>query len=390
MLRLSCCACLALLALAGLVVADQVKGKVKSVNAEKGSVTVTVGKDDREFAVAASAKVLGSDGKELKDRLKNKAFTAGAPISVTVEKEAVTEVKVGYPPNGFLDADSAGPDFAVQGEYEGTVAGKKWGAEVIAQNAEGQFQVQFLAGGLPGAGWDGKTIVKGTAVTADGKTAVSGEWKGSIADGKLTGKTSDGAEFTLSHVLRGSPTMGAKPPSGAIVLFDGSNVDEWPGGQLVEGKYLLAGPKSKRAFQDFKLHLEFRMPFRDRSAGNSGVYIQERYEIQIINSFGHLPARNNGCGSIYTARAEDVNMTLPPLAWQSYDIDFTAPRWDEQGKKTKNAVVTVLHNGVVVHDKAEVKDKTGAGKPEGPSAAPIYLQNHGSPVYFRNIWVVAP
>jgi hypothetical protein len=78
------------------------------------------------------------------------------------------------------------------------------------------------------------------------------------------------------------------------------------------------------------------------------------------------------------------------LSWQTYDIEFTAPRWDEQGKKLKNAVVTVLHNGVIVHDKIEMKSKTGNGKPEAPTPAPIYLQNHGSPVYYRNVWVVAP
>jgi hypothetical protein len=367
MLRQLVAAALCLPALAGLVLAEPIRGKVKAADAARETITITTDKQDRELAIVAATRIVGSDGKELKDRLKNKAFLPGAPVVVTLDKDAkVAELKVGYPPMGYLDEAAAGPDALIQGEYEGTIAGKKWGAQVAALNAEGLFTVQFLGGGLPG------------------------DWKGTLAAGKLAGKTGDGSDFTLARVERGSPTLGAKPPPGAIVLFDGNGLEEWPGGQLVEGKYLAPGFRTKRTFNDFKLHLEFRLPFRDRANGNSGVYLLERYEIQIFNSFGHLPARNNGCGSIYTTRAEDVNMTYPPLAWQTYDIEFAAPRWDEQGKKIKNAVVTVLHNGVVVHDKVEVQNKTGNGKPEGATAAPIYLQNHGSPVQYRNIWVVTP
>jgi hypothetical protein len=387
---------LILLLAAAALPAEQYKGKLKSVAAGKSTLTLTIGKNSREFAVPADARVVGAAGKELPQRLGAKLFVPGAQVQVTTEtqdgKEIVKEVRVldFFPATGFLDAAEAGPDFAVQGEYEGMVSGKgKLGAQVIAQE-EGQFQVIYLPGGLPGAGWEGKNEVRATAKTESGMTTVAGTWTGSIADGKLTGKTADGQGFTLSRVVRRSSTEGLKPPPGAIVLFDGSNVDEWTGGQLVEKQYLLAGCRTKRTFQDFKIHMEFRLPFRDKSQGNSGVYMQERYEIQIINSFGKLPPPSNGMASIYTARAPSVNMTFPPLSWQTYDIDFKAPRWDSAGKKLSNAVVTVKHNGVTVHDAVELKNKTGNGKAEGPEPLPIHLQNHGSPVYFRNIWVVVP
>src|SRR5262249_22625412 len=137
--------------------------------------------------------------------------------------------------------------------------------------------------------------------------------------------------------------------------------------------------------------VEFRLPFRPasrgQSRGNSGVYIQRRYEIQILDSFG-LDPKHDDCGSIYEQTAPAVNMCLPPLSWQTYDIDFTAAGVDESGKKTASARVTVVHNGVTIHDNAEIKGTTGLGRKEEDKPAPLYLQNHGNPVYFRNIWLV--
>lgn len=387
-----------LLSLAAIAArADQVKGKIKTVAADKDSLTITVGKADQQLTIPADAKVLSAYGKELPERLKHKIFQAGVQVLLTTEKvdgkDIVKEVKLldAAPPQGYLDAAEAGPDFAIQGEYEGTIAGKdKLAAQVVA-GGPGQFSVLFLSGGLPGAGWDSKTVTKATAKSGDSKTAVSGgNWIGTIADGKLTGTTAGGEEFMLSRVVRHSATEGAKPPSGAIVLFDGSKLDEWTNGKLIDNQYLLAGGTTKRKVQDFKLHAEFRLPFRDRSEGNSGVYMQQRYEIQIIDSFGHFPPRKGGCGAIYEQTAASVNMSFPPLSWQTYDIDFKAAKWDAAGKKTANARVTVLFNGVKVHDDAEIKDKTGAGQEEKPTPAAIYLQHHGSAVWFRNVWLVLP
>ena len=294
------------------------------------------------------------------------------------------------------DPTLAGPDFAVQGEYEGQLGDKdsmKVGAQVIALG-DGKFEIIFLTGGLPGAGWDGKTKAKASAKTEGGKTVISGDkCTGEIVDGKSTGKM-DGLLFTLKHVVRKSPTLGAKPPEGADVLFDGTeaSLGNWNPGVMVEGDLLKMGTVSKKAYKDFKLHIEFRIPympkFRGQGRGNSGVYLQDRYEVQVLDSFG-LEAKNNECGGIYEQLAPAVSASFPPLSWQTYDIEFKAARF-EDGKKTANAVVTLLQNGIKIFDKAEIKKSTpGRNQTEDAKPGPIHLQDHGGDkVYFRNIWVV--
>ena len=149
---------------------------------------------------------------------------------------------------------------------------------------------------------------------------------------------------------------------------------------------------TRKAFRDFKLHIEFRTPFmpeaRGQGRGNSGVYLQNRYEIQVLDSYG-LDPKDNECGGIYQVGAPLVNMCYPPLQWQTYDITFQAPRFDGGGNKQKDAVVTVVHNGVTIHDQREIPRPTG-GALDNDVAAPggLYLQDHGNLVQFRSIWLV--
>ena len=117
------------------------------------------------------------------------------------------------------------------------------------------------------------------------------------------------------------------------------------------------------------------------------MYIQSRYEVQILDSFG-LEGKNNECGGIYSIAEPDVNMCFPPLTWQTYDYEFTAAKYDDEGTKTENARVTIRHNGVVIHDSLELPHGTPGRAKEGPGPAPLYLQGHGNPVVFRNIWAV--
>ncbi len=289
-------------------------------------------------------------------------------------------------PAKAADADT---DFAHQGEYAGMVGGKKMGLQLVAEG-EGKFKAVLYPGGLPGAGWDGRRDgrVKGTGHSEGGNVRISlGSQSGVLRNGKVT-MGSD----TLERVARVSPTMGAKAPEGAVVLFDGSNADAWNGSGMSEDKLLKEGQDSKRKFGSYHLHLEFMLPYkpkaRGQDRGNSGFYNQSRFEVQVLDSFG-LEGENNECGGIYSIKAPDLNMCLPPLVWQTYDIDFTAAKFDGSGKKTANAKVTVKHNGVVIHDGVELPQSTTAAPlGDGPEPGPLHLQNHGNPVRYRNIWLV--
>jgi hypothetical protein len=290
-------------------------------------------------------------------------------------------------------------DFDIQGEYEGEIVlnsgPRKVGVQVVAKG-EGTFALKLMTGGLPGAGWDGKEFQALDAKRGDdGTVAIAGKnHSGTIGGGKLVLKDGMKIDTTLSKVARTSPTIGAKPPEGANVLFATPGDEaKWNNGKLVElsdGKFLNNGITSKDTFGNFKAHIEFRLPWMPNSSGqgrgNSGFYLQNRYELQILDSFG-LKGENNECGGIYTKHKPLVNMCLPPMVWQTYDIEFTAAKYDGD-KKTANAKVTVLHNGVKIHDNAELNGPTGGGQPEKPTPGPIQLQNHGDPLVFRNVWVL--
>lgn len=286
------------------------------------------------------------------------------------------------------DAASAGEDFQIQGEY----AGEKCGAQILALGG-GKFRLVGWEGGLPGATPDAKKSQEMEGTLENGAVHFkNGTSEATIRGGELQSKDTDGQARTLKKVERKSPTLGAKPPEGALVLFDGTGTDEWKDGAMDAEKNLQRGTVSKREFGDFTLHLEFRTAFmpteRGQRRSNSGVYLQDRYEVQVLDSIG-LKGETNECGGIYTKHRPLVNMCFPPLSWQTYDIEFEAAKWDADGKKTRNAIVTVKHNGVLIHDHVEVNGSTqSSGRKEGPGPGPIQLQNHGSPVAYRNIWIV--
>lgn len=296
----------------------------------------------------------------------------------------------------YTNAKDAGPDFAVQGEYVGAApedSNEKSGAQVIALG-DGKFDVVAFKGGLPGAGWSrGDETKRGTGELKDGVVHIKGDdWEATIQEGVLAVMQDGKKVAELKKIERKSPTLGAKPPEGATVLFDGTTADHFENGKLVEDNLLSASnPESKLKLGDHSLHLEFRTPFmpksRGQARGNSGVYVQGRYEVQVLDSFG-LEGKDNECGGIYSISEPAVNMCLPPLSWQTYDFDFKSAKYDGDGKKTENARVTIKHNGVVIHDDLELKSGTPGRHPEGPEKKGVYLQDHGNPVVFRNIWVV--
>jgi hypothetical protein len=297
----------------------------------------------------------------------------------------------------------ASDDF--MGDYQGTIRSAN-GAEsgIVAQVmalGDGAYQANLLAEFDQRA--EPLAVLEGTL---EGDKVVFGQsatLEGDCLAGKLDG------EFEMKKVFRRSPTLGAAPPEGAIVLFDGTSTDQW---LKLDRKTQETGPcewtiaedgameiipgrgwaRTEREFLDIRLHMEFRTPFvptaRGQARGNSGVYIQGRYEAQILDSYG-LEGKDNECGGLYKIAVPLVNMCFPPLQWQTYDIVFHAPRFDGDGARTTEARLTVEHNGVTIHDDVALPGPTHVAPFKGSGApGPIVLQDHGWPVRFRNIWVV--
>ncbi|MBL9090412.1 MAG: DUF1080 domain-containing protein [Planctomycetaceae bacterium] len=317
------------------------------------------------------------------------ALLAIAVFSFAASSQAAAPAK--FPT--YTTLAEAGDDYFFQGEFSGnTVTYGSTGLQVVAQG-DGQFQGILYAGGLPGEGghWSrhatfaGKRDASTLKLVGDGVTL-------DVQLGLAVLRDPAGRQLgVLRRAMRTSPTMGLQPPPGAIVLFDGTSTAEFDEkAQISPSGNLMHGTMTKRPVGDFRLHLEFRLPYMPtatgQARGNSGVYIQRRYEVQVLDSFG-LEGVHNECGGLYKTKAPDINMCLPPLVWQTYDIDFRAARFNATGQKTADAVITVVHNGVTVQNNVAIPNKTGGGQPEGPEPLPILLQDHNNPVEYRNVWL---
>ncbi len=299
----------------------------------------------------------------------------------------------------YTDLNEVDSDYAFQGEYRGwqrsrpsARSSEPVAIQVIALG-EGKFAATKYYGGLPGEGWFGGTRYEMTGeMTGDVVTLHSEEYDVIVEKESAMIMTRDGRRAgELQKTRRVSPTMGARPPEGAVVLFDGTNTSHFKNGKMTKDGLLMAGTETKVGYQSFRLHAEFRLPYkpmaRGQGRGNSGFYLQSRYEVQVLDSFG-LEGVENECGALYKTRRPDFNMCLPPLVWQTYDIDLSSPKFDKDGNKTENMRISVWHNGVLIHNNVEIPHKTGAGKPEAPSPLPTKLQDHGNPVVYRNLWIV--
>ncbi len=303
----------------------------------------------------------------------------------------------------------AADDDKVMGVYEGAFDGGGWDGKTIRAQvrAESKFaQVAVIKVGdgtqevrveVPGKGREGRFTFTGEVDLGalGGKAEVSGKIAGETFTGVI--KTRKEAPFTLKRTFPEPPTRGMAAPEGAVALYDGTNLDQhwnliphWcpqPDGSV---QICNTNLQTKEEFGSGLYHIEFMTPFlpeeRGQGRGNSGCYVLGRYEVQVLDNFGWEP-KDNLCGGIYQKAVPIADAVLPPLQWQTYDITFTAAQYDAAGNKTANARITVVHNGVTVHDNVELDSPTPGGVSDQDAAkGPLFFQDHGNTVKFRNIW----
>lgn len=305
---------------------------------------------------------------------------------------------------GSLSLDGQKKDVAV---YMIPLGGGKYEARFVADFAQRGPYLHQLKGEIRGGQFkfmDNIPFDVGriTGATEKGVVLDAALWAGPVTDGAVKGAILGKlrGEFELKQTQRTSPNLGKAPPAGAIVLFDGTNLDAWRHQDGKPAKWKINPAEktmevsggnlvTREKFGSHRLHIEFRLPYMPTSfgqgRGNSGVYPQGRYEVQVLDSYG-LEGADNECGGIYTVSRPKVNMCFPPLQWQSYDIEFTAAKFDASGKKIAPAHVVVNHNGVVVQDADLPRTTGGAINDREAEPESLLLQDHGNPVQFRNIW----
>jgi hypothetical protein len=299
---------------------------------------------------------------------------------------------------------AASAEDAFQGLYEGACKDAKGEHKLearIVACGKGTYKAFFrqpLGGGkVAKVELDGK--IEGDKVAFQGK-AGDAEWAVACADAALQGTCGQGCTLEMKRVVRPSPTLGAKPPAGAIVLVDGKNFGEVAKKPLKDGSeqpWTLAdggievpkgGMNSKRTFDgSLRIHIEFKNPLmpeaRGQARGNSGAFLPNGSEIQVLDSFGMTTYTGGGCGGLYKYKDPDAFdefslASAPPLQWQTYDIEYRVRK--QGGKPAGKPRVTVFHNGIRIHDNAELDKDAKPG--------PLSFQDHGNPVQYRNIWVV--
>ncbi len=307
-------------------------------------------------------------------------------------------------------------DYQAQGEYLFQKGDMYFAVQVIARG-NGQFDLVGYPGGFPGDGWIAKKVkvfysgkrsgntvempctgfqilAVGNATLPVPETKVGSKAVLNISEKKIDFVDPQGGVRTAFKVERANSALGTPAPEGATVLYDGKTINLEPGYKLNEEAGTVWAEFNTQNFQadkPYHLHVEFMLSYKPEARGqarsNSGVYVAQAYEVQVLDSFG-LVGLNNECGGIYQAAAPAVNACRAPLTWQAYDIDFVPAKYAD-GKKTENAKISVKQNGVQLYNNLEIKSNTPGckGEPKQGEARGIYCQGHGNHVQYRNIWV---